>query len=77
MICINQSELQRKQTNFRLNKLHVLKYIIVATVQKDHNTNEDNNIIEKQNQLIKQYLTFFVFTVGYENLIGIKSAKQD
>ena len=77
MICINQSELQRKQTNFRLNKLHVLIYIIVAAVQKDHNTNEDNNIIEKQNQLIKQYLTFFVFTVGYENLIGIKSAKLD
>ena len=58
MICIKQSELQRKQTNFRLNKLHVLIYMIVAAVQKDHNTNEDNNIIEKQNQLIKQYLTF-------------------
>jgi hypothetical protein len=56
----------------------------VATVLKDHNTNEDNNIIEKQInmtvrplQLIKQYLTFLVFTVGYENLIGINSAKLD
>ena len=84
MICINQSELQRKQTNFRLNRLHVIKYIIVATVQKGHNTNEDNNVIGKQInmiarplQLIKQYLTFSVCTVGFENLIGIKSAKLD